>query len=700
MHAHFSGHNPGLDGMVKATMKRWWTWVWAVVAGGLLVVAVLAAAMAWRLHALPAAHAQNLMRSLNAEHDAMWASVWGPSPTAANGQLTHGALGWTLWPRPQIHLSDVRWTVPVELSSDGEWHIERLSLALTWSSLWADTPRVHDVRVAGLTGASRHTRWGLQGRWRVRQAWLGPADEAGTRGLAWTLDASLRSLRAGGDNASAEAAQPWLDGRWQGHARWHPARAGEAAHWRTVELRFAGQVAGQAVPDARLRLARWLHLAEQQQLAWEGLELRAQVGEAAQAAQLELQSAVLDVGPDAASGTGLSGSWQTAAPQSLTWQLQSAAPRGRYSVVSWPKWRALLSGRDGTRAGGQLQADLSWLPDRRALRWDALLGEVSVQPRGEAERQWSLRGQLELGLRSTSWQLEGQAYGGAPDAVLWDGPFATDGEWRRWPDTPGQPQTEVRLRVASLWLDRWGAASQSALWPARWLQQAAWPDRLELHVGQLGWKGVRLTSAEAQLGHQNGVLRLAALNARLWDGQLRASGEWQLATGHWQLAARARDAELALLRQTLDDRARGAASAPRQLAAAQGRWNGTLALSGRQWVASEWQGQWAVDARAGHWQGLDLHAARQAASADARTPDPSARTDWRRLQAAGTVAGGVAHIDRLQLSNAGWRMAADGTIDLQDGTLALAWSDLVGSRKRGPVLSLTGPWRTPSTRSP
>ena len=35
MLAYFSGHNPGLVSMVKATMKRWWTWVWAVVAGGL-----------------------------------------------------------------------------------------------------------------------------------------------------------------------------------------------------------------------------------------------------------------------------------------------------------------------------------------------------------------------------------------------------------------------------------------------------------------------------------------------------------------------------------------------------------------------------------------------------------------------------------------------------------------------------------------
>ena len=43
-------------------------------------------------------------------------------------------------------------------------------------------------------------------------------------------------------------------------------------------------------------------------------------------------------------------------------------------------------------------------------------------------------------MRSTSWQLEGQAHGGVPDAVLWDGPFATDGEWRRWP----QARAEAR----------------------------------------------------------------------------------------------------------------------------------------------------------------------------------------------------------------------------------------------------------------
>ena len=61
----------------------------------------------------------------------------------------------------------------------------------------------------------------------------------------------------------------------------------------------------------------------------------------------------------------------------------------------------------------------------------------------DPHEQRRLRGQLELGMRSTSWQLEGQAHGGVPDAVLWDGPFATDGEWRRWP----QARAEARLRV-------------------------------------------------------------------------------------------------------------------------------------------------------------------------------------------------------------------------------------------------------------
>ena len=685
-------------------MKRQWKWACGGLVGGLMGMALLVAAMAWRVHALPASHAQGLVRSLSADHAAMWASLWGPLPAQAGGQLTHGDLGWSLWPRPQIHLADVRWAVPTDVSSDGQLRIERLSVGLTWSSLWSEAPVVHDVRLAGLTGNSRHARWGLQGGWQVRQAWLGPPDGAGARRMEWTLDASLQSLRgamsgpAAGQAIGPEA--PWLAGRWQGRAQWHPASQAEAAHWRDVDLRFAGQVAGQPVPSARLQMKRWLHQGEQQRLAWDDLALQAQLGEAPRASLLELKSAALDAGSDGASGAALQGSWQTAAPQSLTWRLESAAPRGRYSAITWPTWRAVLSGRDGTLAGGQLQADLSWLPDRRALRWDALLGELSVQPRGEAERQWNLRGQLELGVRASSWHLEGQAYGGAPDAVLWDGPFATDGEWRRWPDASGQAQTEVRVRVASLWPDRWATASQSANWPARWVQLAAWPDRLQLNVGQLGWQGLRLASADARLSHQNGVVQLEGLDARLWDGGLSAGGEWQLATGRWQLAARARDAELALLRRTLEDRTRGASAPPRQAQAALGRWNGTLAMSGRHMAVSEWQGQWAVDARAGHWQGLDLRAARLAAPATPGTPDPSDRTEWRRLQAAGTVAGGVAHIDRFQLAGAGWRMAADGTIDLQDGALALAWSDLVGSRKRGPVLSMTGPWRTPISHSP
>lgn len=684
--------------MAKAKMKRWWKWVLGGMVGGLAAVALLGAAVAWRLHALPAEQVQGLARTLGAEHGAMWASVWGPMPAPANEAGTYESLGWSLWPRPRIHLHGVRWAVPAELSSDGQLRIERLSLGLDWRSLWRDAPRLHDLRAQGLQGASRHAAWGLQGEWRVQQVSLGPADAAGARALTWTLDASLRPQREA--DAGIDPRSAWLSGQWQGRAHWHPAADSEPAHWRQVELRFKGQLAGQPVPSARLTLGRWLHQSDQQRLAWDDLYLQAQLGEAAQAAHIEWRVAALDLRPDSASGQGMAGSWKTAAPLSLTWQMDSAPPRGRYAAVTWPQWRLVPSGRDGARAGGQLQADLGWLPDRRALRWDALLGEVSVQPRGEAERQWSLRGQLELGLRVSSWQLEGQAQGGAPDAALWDGPFATEGEWRRWPVAGGQAQVDARLRVASLWPDRWSAASRSATWPALWSQLDTWPGQLQLHVGQLGWNGLRLSGAEAHLHNQDGVLRLAKLEARLWDGLLNASGDWRLADGRWQLAARSRDADLALLRQTLDERQPGGPPKPRQADAASGRWSGTLSLSGQHNDARAWQGQWSVDARAGHWQGLDLRAARQAADVTPRTSQPSERTDWRRLLAAGTVAGGVAHIDQFQLQTPAGRLAADGTLDLQTGELALAWSDLVGTRKRGPVLGMAGPWRAPLTRLP
>ncbi len=696
MLAFFSGHNPGLVSMVKATMKRWWKWVWGGAAGGLVAAALVAGTTAWRLHAVPAEQVQDLAHTLAAEHEAMWASVWGPLPARADVAGAYESLGWSLWPRPQIHLRGVRWAVPTELSSDGQLRIERLTLGLEWRSLWQETPRLHELRAQGLQGASQHKPWGLRGDWQVHQVSLGPADGAGARTLTWRFDASLRPLRAA--DAGIDPSPAWLAGQWQGRAEWHPAHGEAPAHWRHVDMRFKGQVAGQVVPHARLTLGRWLHQRDQQRLAWDDLVLQAQLGESAQAAHIEWQVAALALGPDSASGRGMRGSWKTAAPLSLTWQMDSAAPRGRYAAVTWPQWRLVPSGHDGTRAGGQLQADLGWVPDRRALRWDALLADVSVQPRGEAERQWQLRGQLELGLRGAAWQLEGQAHGGAPDAVLWDGPFATDGEWRRWPQKDGQGQADARLRVASLWPDRWAMASRSATWPALWSQLATWPGQLHLKVGQLGWRGWRLSGAEATLDNHNGLVRLMSLDARLWDGQLSASGEWRWADGRWQLNARTRDADLALLRQTLDMAQAKGATAPRQAGAAGGRWSASLALSGREQDVREWQGSWSLDARAGHWQGFALHPARPLGEAAGAPSD--GRTEWRRLQAQGSIAGGVAHIDRLQLSHPAWRMAADGSVDLQDGTLALTWSELVGNRKRGPVLTTTGPWRTPNTHTP
>ena len=89
----------------------------AVVLGA---VAVCLGAAAWRLHALPADQAHRLLRALGAEHEAMWASVWGPLPVAAqvSPAVSQEALGWSLWPRPQIHLDGVRWAVERGVASD------------------------------------------------------------------------------------------------------------------------------------------------------------------------------------------------------------------------------------------------------------------------------------------------------------------------------------------------------------------------------------------------------------------------------------------------------------------------------------------------------------------------------------------------------------------------------------------------------
>ena len=63
--------------MVKATMKRWWKWVLGGATGGLVAAALVAGTVAWRLSTLPTDQVQDLARTLAAEHEAMWASVWG-----------------------------------------------------------------------------------------------------------------------------------------------------------------------------------------------------------------------------------------------------------------------------------------------------------------------------------------------------------------------------------------------------------------------------------------------------------------------------------------------------------------------------------------------------------------------------------------------------------------------------------------------
>lgn len=676
-------------------MKRWWKRGVAMLAALLLLGALAVGGAAWRLSRLDAADASVLAARWGAQFEPMWPALWrqpgaGPDraqvPPAA-GLRWAGTPGWRLLPRPQLRLNDVRWPVDTRLATEGELRIQQLTLALEWTSLWAGEPRLHHALAQGLSFSHANADTGLASEWQVQQVALGAADAGGSRAIDASLDLVLRPLQP-----SPVDDVTWLKGRWRARAAWFPARAERPAHWRQVQLQFQGELAGQRVEDAQLRIARWQHQPAQQVLAWDELQLQARLGERGTLGRLDLRWPALLMGPDGASGTPATGEWSALQPFPLKLSLDSGLPRGRYGAVHWPLWRVALAGQQGTRAGGQVQADLAWLGVAEGLRWDALVGQFSVQPAGQPERQWSLRGQAQWNARVAAWHLEGQAHGGAPEQAVWDGPFATQGEWRRWP----QPRVAAQLQLTTLQLDRWQASRPADKQAAWWLGWHRWPGSLDLRVGYLTGLGLRLGSVVARLDNDGTRVRMPQFKARLWDGTLTASGQWAQADGRWTLAAQLQEAELAALRETL------AAPAPRSGKSeplAQGRWSGQLALQGQAWDTGALRGDWSWDARAGHWSGIDLGAAWLAPSGAWRVAEAGERTEWRRLRAAGTIAAGLAQ-GEMQLQAPTWRAQANGELDLRQAALELNWQAQPARRNRPATLRMSGPWQAPRTLVP
>lgn len=657
--------------------------VWKCVLCVCLAVVVLAGAMAgsaaWRLTQLDAATAQRLAVAWGTELQAM-----GPD-TGASARLAwrwDGDPGWRLWPRPQLRLRKVQ--ALVGAADQPLLDIEQLALSLDWSLAWGAEPRLHDARASELRWRQVWPDAGLASEVHARQWRLGPADAQGARPLELDFDVVLRPAGPGTDGPPAA---PWLQGKGRAQARWLPAP--DAARWQDVQLRFAGQVAGQDVEDAQLDIAQWLHRPRAQLLEWRDLKLAARVGRKGSLGRLELQAPSLHAEAEQASGAPVTGQWVGERPWPLLWRLDSGAPRGRYGLLHWPQWRLSLAGAQGTRAAGQVQADLSWAGTAGGLRWDGLVGQFSVQPEGRAERQWSWRGQAQWNTRAAAWQIEGQALGGAPDAALWDGPFLSRGEWRRWP----QPLLTGQLRLATLQLEPGKPGRWEHAMPWWWPDWRDWPAQVELQVGYLGALGMRLSNVQAQLTNDAAGLHLSEVSARLWEGALKASGHWQREGAAWRLDASLKDGDLAAVW------GQGAATpvaAQDSAAAAQGRWSGQLSLGGQGLDSARWRGAFSADLGTGHWSGIDLRAALSAGTAPAHG---EARTDWRRVQLDAQIDGDTTTLD-THLQGAGWRARGQGSLRWPQATLDLRWQALPPRRAHPATARLLGPWRSPELTRP
>lgn len=543
-----------------------------------------------------------------------------------------------------IHLADVRARIKDESAGvDGEVLLKEL-----------DTGRIADqvpsrVRLVVQLGLKAPALKGeLRGSCLVT-----PNLETGSMRVA-EMDLGYK-----GDAPSASS----IDASVKGELAYGATGALEA---KALALRVSANTGALKLDDTRLDIGRFAHDPANKRFVLGQLTLRLIGTHTGRPLAMTLEWPELDVKGETLKGSGIGGQLTLGGDLPIEARIRSGAPGGNFDNLRVPGFEARLSSRAGARKiDGAVRSDVLLQTAKQALALEKLSVDLKLEDPALKPLALTLQGQAGVSAQSARWNVAGQLNANG---------FATDGTANL---TQTIPAIKANVRFEALDLNTLlpeaapagsgGGGAAAADTPVDLSGLRGVNGSFAVRAGSIVARQVRVTDALLDATLETGLLRVSALQGKVWGGAVEATALADARASRVAIKALANGVNVQALLKDV---------AARDFLEGRGRVTADLDTAGRSVseMRSRLKGQLGAQLRDGAVKGVNLaKSLRQAKAALAVRADASQRTsqaektDFSELNVSFVIDAGVARSHDLDLKSPFLRLGGEGAVDLGKG---------------------------------
>ena len=477
----------------------------------------------------------------------------------------------------------------------------------------------------------------------------------------------------------------------KGNAGWDGAAA--AIDAQGVQMNVAATVGGLKIDNSTLAIERFAFNPAAKEIALAKLSFQLKGAQDAQPLSLSLDWPELAATGDQIKGSAFSGRLQRGGAAPLDVAFKSAAPTGSFDTLRLPGFEAKVASTGAQRKlAATIKANLLLKQAQAAssgkngaatpasIALDALTLQGLIENPGLLPLKIDAKGSASASAERAAWTLSGDINGGA---------FNTDGTALLG---RAVPKVNAKARFDTLDLNRLlaDAAAGVSTPPAE-----AAPDtpvdlnalrsvdgQFSLQAASFAVQRYKVAAARIDATLNGGLLRVTALQGKLWGGSIDASALAEAATGRVGFKGTANGINI---NSALKD------VAAKDWMDGTGRVTMDVEATGRSVNAlkSHLQGQLALQLRDGAIKGINLaKSLRQAKAAIGLQQDAvqkaseTEKTDFSEMSASFQIANGVAHNKDLDVKSPFLRLGGEGTIDIGQSHIDyLARATVTGTAK-------------------
>lgn len=559
-----------------------------------------------------------------------------------------------------IHLADVRARIKDEPAGiDGEVLLKELDTGRIASQV---PSRVRMVVQLGLKAPA------LKGELRGACV-VTPNLETGSLRLA-DMDLGYK-----GDAPSASS----IDASVKGELAYSGATG--AIEAKALALRASANAGVLKLADTRLDIGRFAHDPANKRIAIGQLNLLLKGSQGNRPLEMTLEWPELDVNGEQLKGSGISGQLTLGGELPLEARIRSGAPGGNFDNLRVPGFEARLSSRTGARkVDGSVRSDLAVQLGKQALVLEKLGVDLKLEDSAIKPLALTLQGQAGVSAQNARWNVAGQVNANG---------FAADGTANL---TQTTPVIKANVRFESLDLNTLlpdpaaagaggGAATVDA--PIDLSALRAVNGSFAFRAGQFSARQFRVVDALLDATLETGVLRVSALQGKVWNGAVEATALADARASRVAIKATATGINVQSLLKDV---------AAKDFLEGKGRVSADLDTAGRSVseMKSRLKGQLGVQLRDGALKGVNLAKnLRQAKAALAARGDASQRasqtekTDFSEMNVSFVIDSGVARSNDLDLKSPFLRLGGEGSIDIVKGRIDYTARTTIADTSKG-----------------